>query len=49
MRYQLCNGLLRLMAVLIDTGDNLEKLQLLETFKNKLRHARRHRYHIEQV
>ena len=36
VHYQLCNGLLWLMAVWID---RVEKLQLLETFKNKLRHA----------
>ena len=31
------------------SGSRVEKLKLLETFKNKLRHARRHSYHIEQV
>ena len=31
------------------SATRVEKLRLLETFKNKLHHARRHSYHVEQV
>ena len=31
------------------SGSRVEKLRLLETFKNKLGHARRRSYHVEQV
>ena len=31
------------------SGTRVKKLKLLETFKNKLRHARKRSYHVEQV
>ena len=41
------NGCLDLHGLLLHTRS--EKLKLLETFKNKLRLARRQGYHVEQV
>ena len=41
------NGCLDRHRCLLRT--RVEKLRLLETLKNKLGHARRHSYHVEQV
>ena len=52
MGFHLCTGLLWLMAISIDMGvsrTGAEKLQLLETCKNKLRDPRRHSYRVKQV